>query len=387
MHERNSQSSRPYPRHTTLLRLILSACFLLVMALPLRAEAREIVHIVGKGHTLSRIAMRYHTTVEAIRKHNRLKPEKVLYPGQRLRIVEVPAHVAFRKHMRRLRRGSAKPVSRSRKTNPAAKRRAAGKKTKKSKPKVRKPRPKPRKTRKAARSKKSKKRRAKKTTTVANRPGKGSKAKKRLAEPPSYQKYLRKPRRRGFVRMARRNERWNGQLVNSKGRVVPKAAKRVDQLLRSLKKKKKRPINRRLMKLLAEVSDAFGGRTIVFISGYRPYSSKQFTRKSQHNHGRAADFYVVGVPNSALRDYLIAKLRHVGVGYYPNSYFVHLDVRDYNASWTDLSRPGERPRYVRKRKGSGKGKRISPSKAKRVSPRKPTRHSKGKKAVRKPKTT
>jgi hypothetical protein len=54
----------------------------------------------------------------------------------------------------------------------------------------------------------------------------------------------------------------------------------------------------------------------------------------------------VGVPNSALRDYL-RTLRDVGVGYYPNSTFVHLDVRERSASWVDYAGPGESPRYRR----------------------------------------
>ena len=38
-------------------------------------------------------------------------------------------------------------------------------------------------------------------------------------------------------------------------------------------------------------------------------------------------------------------LRNAGCGYYPNSTFVHMDVRDTKAYWVDLSRPGEPPRY------------------------------------------
>ncbi|HEY2513991.1 MAG TPA: hypothetical protein VGI39_24155, partial [Polyangiaceae bacterium] len=32
-------------------------------------------------------------------------------------------------------------------------------------------------------------------------------------------------------------------------------------------------------------------------------------------------------------------------GYYPNSTFVHMDVREKSAFWIDFSRPGEPPRY------------------------------------------
>jgi hypothetical protein len=62
--------------------------------------------------------------------------------------------------------------------------------------------------------------------------------------------------------------------------------------------------------------------------------------------GLACDFRVVGVPNTELRDYLRGNMQKVGVGYYPNSSFVHLDVRkDRSAFWIDYSGPGERAMY------------------------------------------
>jgi Bacterial protein of unknown function (DUF882) len=92
------------------------------------------------------------------------------------------------------------------------------------------------------------------------------------------------------------------------------------------------------------VSDHFGSRRLEIISGFRPYTSTQYTAHSNHNIGHAMDFRVVGVPNEVLRDYC-RTLKNVGVGYYPNSTFVHLDVRSSSAFWIDYSRPGEPPRY------------------------------------------
>jgi hypothetical protein len=65
---------------------------------------------------------------------------------------------------------------------------------------------------------------------------------------------------------------------------------------------------------------------------------------------------IEGVPNWALRDFLLT-LERVGVGYYPNSFHVHLDVREQSASWVDLSRPGQRPRYVRSKRVAKRGAR------------------------------
>ena len=60
------------------------------------------------------------------------------------------------------------------------------------------------------------------------------------------------------------------------------------------------------------------------------------------------DILVQGVPNAELFLYC-RKLDDVGCGYYPNSKFVHVDVRrpgTGHAFWIDVSGPGERSKYV-----------------------------------------
>ena len=84
--------------------------------------------------------------------------------------------------------------------------------------------------------------------------------------------------------------------------------------------------------LLAEVSDHFGGRQIHVISGYR-LAGGDTKPTSRHVSGDAIDFRIPGVPLTELRDYC-ANFSRVGVGYYPKSGFVHLDVRKRNARWT-----------------------------------------------------
>ena len=101
-------------------------------------------------------------------------------------------------------------------------------------------------------------------------------------------------------------------------------------------------MNDRLLAVLAQVSDHFGGRPLRVVSGYRTTS---WVEESKHPLGRACDFVVLGVPNKVLRDYL-RTLDSVGVGYYPNSTFVHLDVREKNTYWVDYAGPGEPPRLT-----------------------------------------
>jgi hypothetical protein len=106
-----------------------------------------------------------------------------------------------------------------------------------------------------------------------------------------------------------------------------------------------RVLHPRLLEMVARVAERWPGRAIEVVSGYRPSNDPH--AGSRHAHARALDFRVVGVSREALRDFC-RTLPLAGVGYYPHSVFVHLDVRDRqegSARWTDYSEPGERPRY------------------------------------------
>lgn len=103
-----------------------------------------------------------------------------------------------------------------------------------------------------------------------------------------------------------------------------------------------RALHPRLLQLLQTIAERYPGRAVEIISGYRPNDGT-----SRHAHARALDLRVHGVPNEELRDFT-RTLPNAGVGYYPNSVFVHVDVRDADegrAQWTDYSGPGETPRY------------------------------------------
>lgn len=139
------------------------------------------------------------------------------------------------------------------------------------------------------------------------------------------------------------NESFTIRVSDRRGRQSPTALKQFEKMLRAANGTT-HPIDPRLIALAAIVSNHFGSRKLEYISGFRPYSPTQYTPHSNHNLGRAMDFRVEGVPNEVLRDYC-RTLKNVGVGYYPNSTFVHLDVRTSPAYWIDYSRPGEPPRY------------------------------------------
>ncbi len=111
-----------------------------------------------------------------------------------------------------------------------------------------------------------------------------------------------------------------------------------------------RVVNPRLLWALQRIADAFPWKTIYVFSGYRPApkGSKPGGHHSLHGEGRAMDISVSGVPNEALFA-VCRKLDDVGCGFYPNSKFVHVDIRrpsTGHAYWIDISSPGEPSHYV-----------------------------------------
>ncbi len=139
-------------------------------------------------------------------------------------------------------------------------------------------------------------------------------------------------------------------LFNSKGKLVPDEYKKLEKLMFDNHTGKTHKIHPRLCFLLKLVSEKYPGKVITIYSGFRAYDPKQYTKKSKHNVGQAIDFAVDGVSNLSLMKYL-KTLADVGVGYYPNSYFVHMDVRETSAFWVDYSKPGEAPKYKKWKKG------------------------------------
>jgi hypothetical protein len=111
-----------------------------------------------------------------------------------------------------------------------------------------------------------------------------------------------------------------------------------------------RVLHPRLLWVLQRIADAFPWRPIHIMSGYRPREESASRRghNSLHSEGRAVDIVVVGIPNAALFKFC-RTLADVACGYYPNSKFVHVDIRrpaTGHPYWIDVSGPGEPSRYV-----------------------------------------
>jgi uncharacterized protein YcbK (DUF882 family) len=108
-----------------------------------------------------------------------------------------------------------------------------------------------------------------------------------------------------------------------------------------------RRLDARLAQRLELVAEHFhkDGETtkIVLVSG-----SKSKNAGSYHASGRAVDFRLEGTDDEAVAAFC-KTVQDTGCGFYPNSGFVHIDVRDSgtgHVAWIDVSKPGESPKYV-----------------------------------------
>ena len=100
-------------------------------------------------------------------------------------------------------------------------------------------------------------------------------------------------------------------------------------------------LNPGLLVRLQRIAEHFPDHEIDVVSGIRPGARSG----SRHRSGDALDIHVDGVEDFAVAE-LARGFAGTGVGFYPNSTFVHIDVRDEAFSWVDRSRPGEKPEYA-----------------------------------------
>jgi uncharacterized protein YcbK (DUF882 family) len=118
------------------------------------------------------------------------------------------------------------------------------------------------------------------------------------------------------------------------GRLVPPSLETINYVLRDFRTGEKKEIDIRLLDLLNALSrKTAAGRPFHVISGYRSPQTNSFLRAngrgvsehSLHLLGQAVD---ISVPGLGLRDLYRAavSLRSGGVGIYPASGFVHVDV-------------------------------------------------------------
>ena len=146
------------------------------------------------------------------------------------------------------------------------------------------------------------------------------------------------PRPSGDIRVYSINykEELQTNIYNPDGSYSVEAAKQIAHVFRCRRTGEEHEIDPRLLTILSQVNDRFGGRPMELLSGYR------FQRRttSNHFHGTAADIRVAGVRPRDLRDFVhTLDAGGMGVGFYPKVGFVHVDVRPAPSfRWIDNSR-------------------------------------------------
>jgi uncharacterized protein YcbK (DUF882 family) len=116
---------------------------------------------------------------------------------------------------------------------------------------------------------------------------------------------------------------------------IPEALGRLDRFLRDHRTGDVHHYDPRVFDLLSDLTKAVGRATaeINIICGYRSPWSNEFLRRttdgvaqhSLHMEAEAIDIRLPGTNTSVFRDAALA-LHRGGVGYYPKSNFIHVDV-------------------------------------------------------------
>ena len=118
------------------------------------------------------------------------------------------------------------------------------------------------------------------------------------------------------------------------GRYLPDALAAMNRVLRDHRTGEAHPMAPGLLDLVTTLSRTFGtSQSVQVISGYRSPKSNAALHKasngvatrSLHMEGEAMDIRIPGVELANLRDAAL-RLQRGGVGFYPASDFVHVDV-------------------------------------------------------------
>jgi len=118
------------------------------------------------------------------------------------------------------------------------------------------------------------------------------------------------------------------------GKYIPGALSEINYILRDFRRNEVKPIDARLLDLLYALRlNLDTNASFQVISGYRsPLTNAMLLRATEgvaahslHLKGQAIDLRVPGIDLSVVRGAALA-LRGGGVGYYPRSDFVHVDV-------------------------------------------------------------
>jgi uncharacterized protein YcbK (DUF882 family) len=95
------------------------------------------------------------------------------------------------------------------------------------------------------------------------------------------------------------------------------------------------PVDPRTLALVYRIQTHFGVPELRVVSGYRVPKAGSH---SNHGKGRAIDMVVPGIADEDVARFT-REVGFVGVGVYPTSQFIHVDIRPRSYFWVDFSGP------------------------------------------------
>ncbi len=132
------------------------------------------------------------------------------------------------------------------------------------------------------------------------------------------------------------------EVIWADGEYIQETLAQANHFLRDWRTGQSIEINKDLLHLLHHLSEKVDAKKPFEIyCGYRSpktntqlrHHKKGVARNSQHLKGNAVDFRIPGVSLPKLRNAALAAKKG-GVGYYPQSNFVHVDIRPQPVSWS-----------------------------------------------------
>jgi uncharacterized protein YcbK (DUF882 family) len=126
-------------------------------------------------------------------------------------------------------------------------------------------------------------------------------------------------------------------IYNPDGSYNIDALDELNHVMRCRRTDDQKPMDLQLLMLLSHVYDHFGKKPLEMVSGYR----NQRKKTSNHYKGTASDIRIAGVSPKKIEAFAETLDRGgMGIGLYPRSAFVHIDVRSPPSyRWIDYSPP------------------------------------------------
>ncbi|MBU1219252.1 DUF882 domain-containing protein [Myxococcota bacterium] len=141
------------------------------------------------------------------------------------------------------------------------------------------------------------------------------------------------------------------RLYNKNGLLRKQAFRDFNRITRCHKENRIMTMNYRLLVEIYAAWIHFGMPQVSIYSGCRLPDKNNAHYKSKHHVGDAVDFTFDGVNRRSIVKYLLKRRDKndeykLGIGYYPNQFYVHLDIRKESKFWVQLQKPFQKIQYA-----------------------------------------